>query len=373
MKPSAAFPRKVLATLVAITASGVARLGVDETQYRTLLETSLRVDFRGSAQAVSMKRESSPLAAALLIYAIYSVVLSFLAFAFPAELYARVILVFGMAILGMAMLVDFGVTLVLPGDVGIIGWRPVNSRTYFAARLTNALFYVVLFSLALHLIPSLFGVFSQGSSLAFPLVFLPAALLGSLFTAGVVAASYAGLLRLFRQERFRDVVNYVQIALMVFFVVASQWFPRLEGSMLRGRIGKSAGRSVWSWWDALPPRWFAAPMEMLLQGANLRTILLSVVAVATSGLLFVALIRSLSFSYLERIGEALNHPRSFGSSGQTSLAQGERVVREPRTSPLGLLLRWLFRSPEERAISDFMRKLLARDRQVRLRLYLKPG
>src|SRR3970282_1370725 len=179
--------------------AGLARLGVDDRQYRILLVTSLRVDFRGSAQVLSLpRRETSPLGTALAIYALYSLMLSFLAFVLPAELYARIILVFGMAILGMVMLIDFGVTLVVPGDIGIVGWRPVSSRTYFAARLTNALFYIVIFSLALHLIPSLFAMFSKGSSLAFPIVFLPSALLGSLFTAGVVAASYAALLQLFR-------------------------------------------------------------------------------------------------------------------------------------------------------------------------------
>ncbi len=357
MKAFEVLVRKLVAWTLAPIQSGLARLGVDVPQYRTLLETSLRVDFRGSAQVLSSpRRETSPLLVALAIYALYSLMLSFLAFVFPAELYARIILVFGMAILGMVMLIDFGVTLVVPGDIGIIGWRPVDSRTYFAVRLTNALFYIVLFSLALHLIPSLFGMFSKGSSPAFPLVFLPSALLGSLFTAGVVAASYAALLRLFRQERFRDVVNYFQIALMVLFVVASQLFPRLEGSTLRGRIGEETGGTAWSWWDAAPPRWFAAPMEMLLDGPSARTILLSLAAVLSTGALFVALVRTLSLSYLERIGQA-------------GVPAAEPVGRRSRLSRLGPLLRFLFRSPEERAVFDFMRKLLARDRQVRLRLY----
>ncbi len=335
---------------------GLARLGVDVPQYSALLEASLRVDFRGSAQVMSLKQQTSPLGTALLIYALYSLMLGFLAFVLPAELYARVILVFGMAILGMVMLIDFGVTLVLPGDIGIIGWRPVSSRTYFAARLSNALFYIALFSLALHLIPSLFGMFSKGSSLAFPLVFLSSALLSSLFTAGVVAASYAALLRLFHQERFRDVVNYFQIALMISFVIGSQLFPRLEGSMVQGRLGESAGGNTWSWWDAIPPRWFAAPMEVLLDGPSGRTLLLAAAAAVSTGALFVALIRALSLSYVERIGQA-------------ALSAAERPERRSHPSRLGLLLLSFFRSAEERALFDFMRKLLARDRQVRLRLY----
>lgn len=357
MRTFQALVGKIINKMLGPIVSGLARLGVDDRQYRILLVTSLRVDFRGSAQVLSLpRRETSPLGTALAIYALYSLMLSFLAFVLPAELYARIILVFGMAILGMVMLIDFGVTLVVPGDIGIVGWRPVSSRTYFAARLTNALFYIVIFSLALHLIPSLFGMFSKGSSVAFPIVFLPSALLGSLFTAGVVAASYAALLQLFRQERFRDVVNYFQIALMILFVVASQLFPRLEGSILRGRMGEAAGGTAWSWWDAVPPRWFAAPVEMLLDGPSARTLLLSVAAVLSTVALFVALVRTLSLSYLERIGEA-------------GIPSAKPVERRSRPRWLGPLLRCFFRSPEERALFDFVRKLLARDRQVRLRLY----
>lgn len=367
MKLLQAIERKVAAPVM-------VQLGVDFPQFRALLETSLRVDFRGSAQAVGMRQQTSPLLTALAIYAIYSLMLSFLAFVFPAELYARIILVFGMVILGMVMLIDFGVTLVVPDDIGIVGWRPVSSRSYFAARLTNALFYIVLFSLALHLIPSAFGIFSRGSSGLFPLVFLPSALLGSLFIAGVVAASYAALLRLFRQERFRDVVNYFQILLMILFVVGSQLFPRLEGSGFRERIGsqvalnrtvQGAAGAAWSWWDVFPPRWFVAPMEMLLDGPSTRTVLLSMIAVLSTAALFVALVRTFSLSYLESIGQALNHD----GSGQAGAAAPERIERRARPSRFGSLVRSLFRSHEERALFDFTRKLLARDRQVRLRLY----
>lgn len=356
MKIFEAFANKLFARLLASMRALLTRLGVDYPQYRALLEASMRVDFRGSAQVVGMKRGTSPLAMGLIIYALYSLMLSFFIFALPAELYARFILVFGMAILGMVMLVDFGVTLVVPSDIGIVGWRPISSRTYFAARLTNALFYIALFSLALHLIPSLFGVLGKDSSPGFPIIFLPCAVMASLFTAGVVAASYATLLRMFRQERFRDVVNYFQIALMILFVLASQLFPRLEGGMLRGRIGRSAVGTAWSWWDIAPPRWFSAPVEMLLHGPNARTLILSAIAVLATVALFVALIRTLSLSYLERVGQA-------------GIAASEPVAPRLRSSRSGVLLRYLLRNHEERAIFDFMRKLLARDRQVRLRLY----
>jgi hypothetical protein len=97
-------------------------------------------------------------------------------------------------------------------------------------------------------------------------------------------------------------------------------------------------------------------MDMLFQGVNGRTFFLSVVAILATVALFPALLRTLSLAYLERIGEA-------------AMPATETVAPRRPARRLSRLVRWLFRSPEERGTFDFLRKLLARDRQVRLRLY----
>ena len=105
-----------------------AFFGVDEIQFRTLLRIGFLIDLRGSAQTATPGRATdSPLKSSLILYVVYSAVLTPLAFLFPAALYARFMMFFGMALLGMIMLVDFGVTLVVPDDMVILAWRPISS------------------------------------------------------------------------------------------------------------------------------------------------------------------------------------------------------------------------------------------------------
>jgi len=334
-------------------------LGVDQIQYQTLVRSGFLIDLRASAQVASGGRETeTPLRSSLTLYAVYSAFLGLLAFAIPAGLYGRVMMIFGMTLMGMIMLVDFGVTLVVPEDLVILGWRPISSRTYFAAKLTNALAFIAMFAGALFTLPSILGVFSKGASMLFPLLFLPCAVLGSVFVAGLVAASYAALLRVFSAERFRSAVNYLQIAMMATLMVGSQLGPRLEGrNALRAMRGQSLDTAAWSWWDLLPPHWFCAPSEALLGGAGARTLALSAMAFTVTAALFIVLTRSLSFRYLEQVhGSGSSAPSPNRSSdGHTPL-----VLRAIST---------LFRTNEENVMFNLIRIVIARDRQVRLRVY----
>lgn len=334
-------------------------LGVDEVQFRVLLRTGFQIDLRGSAQVASARPGSSgsPLKSSLILYAIYSAFLAMLAFVLPVGSYARVTMIFGMTLLGMIMLVDFGVTLVVPDDMVILAWRPISSRSYFAAKLTNALSFIALFSVALFTIPSITGAFSRGGTLLFIPVFLVCAILGAVFIAGLVAASYAALLRILSAERFRSAVNYLQIAMMATLMVGSQIGPRLEGrsAMQQMTNGPVLDTASWSWWDLLPPRWFCAPSEMLLGGVSTRAITLSVIAFAGTAALFIVLTRSLSLSYLQKVH----------GSGASSPKRGVQV----RPSSILRIAMLFFRKNEEILMFDFIRRVLARDRQVRLRVY----
>ena len=332
--------------------------GVDEIQFRTLLRIGFLIDLRGSAQTATPGRSTdSPLKSSLILYAVYSAFLTPLAFLFPAALYARFMMFFGMALLGMIMLVDFGVTLVVPDDMVILAWRPISSRTYFAAKLTNALAFICAFAVALFTLPAIAGIFARGSTPLFFPVYLLSAILGAIFIAGLVAASYAALLRVFSAEKFRSAVNFLQIAMMATLMVGSQVAPRIEGrNAMRQIVNKQAmDSSVWSWWDLTPPRWFCAPSEMLLGGANRRVVTLSLIALAGTMALFTVLIRSLSLTYLQKVH----------GSGATNPARSI----DQRPSLVMRTLMVFFPTSEGMVMFDLIRTQIGRDRQVRLRIY----
>lgn len=335
-----------------------ALFGVDQVQFRTLLRISFLIDLRGTAQTATPGHTTeSPLKSSLILYAVYSAFLTPLAFLFPAALYARFMMFFGMALLGMVMLVDFGVTLVVPDDIAILGWRPISSRTYFAAKLTNALAFISAFAVALFTLPSIAGIFARGSTLLFLPVYLLSAILGAVFIAGLVASSYAALLRVFSAEKFRSAVNFLQIAMMATLMVGSQVGPRIEGRDAMRQLLRKQGldSSSWSWWDLMPPRWFSAPSELLIGGANPRVITLSVIAFAGTMALFIVLIGSLSLTYLQKVH----------GSGATSSSP----IAGRRPSLILRISKVFFRTREELVMFDLIRTQLARDRQIRLRIY----
>src|SRR5262249_21941602 len=144
---------------------------------------------------------------------------------------------YSMVSLAMVVLIEFGSTLINPDDFQIIGARPVSSRTYFAVKLSNLLFYVGLFTLALNLLPAAVGTFMKGSRAYYPLVHLAAVFLATIFVTGLLAAVYGALLKLFDPERFKDLITYCQIFLSFFVFLSYQIIPRwLSHTKLTGVI-----------------------------------------------------------------------------------------------------------------------------------------
>jgi len=332
-------------------------IGIDADQFRALLRISLWIDFRGSAQAMAAGHTTdNPLKGSLILYGVLSVIPAILVFAVPVEAFARAVMTIDMLFLLMIMLVDFGVTLVVADDMRTVGWRPINSRTYLAARLANMIILISMFDLALFLVPAIAGAFARKSSYWFPLVFLPSALLAGVFVAGVVAACYTTLLRLFRPERFRGVLNAFQVAFMMLIVLAGQIAPHVHRHAPRRPVLAAVNPALWTWADLSPANWFSAPAEFLASGPSQRTMALSAIAIVATFGLFAVLLSTLSLDYLQKIAAA-----GEASPGRGSTNRGVALWRRA----VGVALR----SPEERMMFDFVREIFLRDRKIRLRAY----
>jgi ABC-2 type transport system permease protein len=332
-------------------------IGIDADQFRALLRISLWIDFRGSAQAMAAGHTTdNPLKGSLILYGILSAIPAFLVFAVPVETFSRGVMTIDMLFLLMIMLVDFGVTLVVADDMRTVGWRPISSRTYLAARLANMILLISMFDLALFLAPAIVGAFARKSSYWFPLVFLPSALLAGVFVAGIVAACYTTLLRLFRPERFRGVLNAFQVAFLMLLVLVGQIAPHVHHKGARRPAFSPVNSAIWTWADLSPANWFSAPAELLVSGPSQRTIALSAIAVVATFGLFAVLLSTLSLDYLQKIAAA-----GEASPGRGSTSRGVALWRRA----VGVALR----SPEERMMFDYVREIFLRDREIRLRAY----
>ena len=332
------------------------RLGVDWIQFKALLITSIRMDFRGSRGSTGRRRRVSPIVWSLIIYGVMGGSLAGSVVDQTAPfLYSLLVLAYAMVMMIFAVVLELGNTILATDEAEVLAHRPMSYRTYFLAKLGNLVFYVLLMGTALCLIPSLVGMAVGGSRWYFPLVFLLVATVSNLATAGGVVLVYTGLLRAMGHDRFKDTLVYVQI--VITFVVFFSYQIILRVS--RESVGESAdvaGR----WLFAVPPAWFAGGIQYLLGLDRGMDGWLGLVGGGITVLLAVFACRRTAVEF----GSLLTEPRSVWSVGESSPRRESRGV--------GGLSRWMggiLRFSETRAGFHFASIMLRKDRFVKMGIY----
>ena len=120
------------------------RLGIDYAQWKVLTRTALKLDLRGapSLRAETGRGGASSIVLQVLLYTLMGVVMAVLVSPIREPYLASMLLVaYTMFMIGLAALLDHNATIVSADDYAILGFRPIGSRTFFAARLANVLVY----------------------------------------------------------------------------------------------------------------------------------------------------------------------------------------------------------------------------------------
>ncbi len=337
----------------------LSRWGVDPDQYHWLLQASLTMDFR-SKSVLRGHQESSTTKSSLIMtgvmYGLFSVILAVSLRAANVGTFFFAIVMFGyaMAMMALSILIEFGMVVISPDDFLILAHRPISSRTFFAVKCSNLLFYTLILDLSLNLAPALVGWTLRDAPWQFPLVYLSIATLLGVFVAGVVTASYGLLLQRINYERFKDLLAWCQLILSFLFFFGYQLIPRLVNRVHGVHIENIPATIA-----VLPPVWFASLNELGLGHFSWLAITLSLVALLTMGLLLPGLLRSVSLDYADRIG------------GMVSIAvkRGARARKRSRDSLFRRLERLCTFNQEERALFSFLLKMFRRNRLLKLQLY----
>jgi hypothetical protein len=333
--------------------------GVDADQYHWLLQASLRMDFRPRS-SVRGNRESSRTRSALIMtgvmYVIFSLMLAVSLRAAGVGTFSFAVVMFGysMAMMAMSILIEFGMVVISPDDFLILAHRPVSSRTFFAVKCSNLLFYTLLLDLSLNLAPAFIGWTFKEAPWHFPLVYLGIATLAGVFVVAVVAALYGLLLQRINYERFKDLLAWCQILFSFMFFFGYQLIPRLMGRVHGFRVEDAQGIVA-----GLPPLWFASLNELALGHFSWFAASLSLLALLTMGILLPGLLRSVSLDYSDRIGGMVT----------AAVNRGARNEHRKSGSPSRCLERLSSSNQEERALFGFLLKMFRRNRQLKLQLY----
>ncbi len=337
----------------------LSRWGVDRDQYHWLLQASLRMDFR-SKSVLRGHQDSSSTKSSLIMtgvmYGLFSVILalSLRAGNISTFFFAMVMFGYAMAMMALSILIEFGMAVISPDDFLILAHRPISSRTFFAVKCSNLLFYVLILDLSLTVAPALIGWTFKDAPWQFPLVYLSIAVLLGVFVAGVVTALYGLLLQRINYERFKDLLAWCQVVLSFIFFFGYQLIPRLVDRVHGLRIGNVPALVA-----ALPPVWFASLNELGLGHFSWFAATLSLVALLIMGLLMPGLLRSVSLDYADRIGGMVS----------AAVTRGSKTQKQNRGSLLHRLERIATFNQEERALFSFLLKMLRRNRLLKLQLY----
>ncbi|WP_367871541.1 hypothetical protein [Luteolibacter sp. Populi] len=261
--------------------------------------------------------------------------------------------------LGMFIAASAGEILFNKDEAEILLHRPVDSRTLLWAKVAVLVRVSLWITCAFNLAGMVAGSLSDKGSPFFAPVHFISICLSALFCSGSVVLLYQLCLRWFGRERLDNLMTTAQVLLAVLMVVGSQMVPHL----MIGMQGKMDPLANQTWLFLLPPAWFASLDQVLLGGGKPAAWIM-----AGTGVLATALVLGLAFGRMARVYE----------EGLQTLAESRpRKERRPgKKRFLDLLtdappLRWMLREPVTRAAFRLVAAYLARDRDMKLRLY--PG
>lgn len=179
----------------------------------------------------------------------------------PFDLFFKMSIIVSMDLFFMVlyMISDFSNVLLDIRDKNIIMTKPVGQETMNAARIIHIVYYMLLMFAALNLVSMVVGVMLHGAIIlvAYSLLML----FLSFFIVFLTTILYSFLLNRFNGEKLKDIINIFQIFLSIVTIIAYQ---------LMGRVFQFTHLSVqfeMKWWTyLLPPAWFAALFNVIVQG-----------------------------------------------------------------------------------------------------------
>ena len=187
--------------------------------------------------------------------------------------------------------------LLAPINYPVIAHTPLSSRTYFLVKLTQILTYTVLLLGSLNLMPAIGGIWVHKGDfslfrLLFPVVYVPIVFMSGLFTIGVMTVFAGYLTKLYSKRILRNIAQYAQ-----FIVPALLPVTWILLSRLIQYIPKEQLASVLKWLHVLPNGWFAGTVSLMLGEIELRFLISTGLAVASTLFLVFVPLRSIAQRY----------------------------------------------------------------------------
>lgn len=331
------------------------RFGVDYDVMIMILKVKLTMDGRRVPTVfneIGKKKEGNQFLKSLWVYGLYSLLL--VPFLFIGENY-----IFQMStqfsiilfVLMTSMISDFSSVLLDVRDKNVLQTKPIDKKTITVAKTIHILIYMSFVTGAFVALPLVVGLYQHGP--IFSLIFVVEILLAMLLVVVLTSLLYLFVLRYFDGERLKDIINYVQILLSLVIVVGSQVLVRaFEFTDLNMNY-------VFSWWHFLiPPLWYGAPFEMILNGNTSIYIFAFTILAVLVPILAIFVYSKLMPSFERNLEKLLSDTKS----------------RKPSRHTLDeLWSKLLCRNKEERVFFRFSALMMKKERDFKLKVFPNVG
>jgi len=351
---------KFILKFVLFIAKTFLKKDVDFEKLKIIAETKLLMDrrrVRVTMKKQTTKEPNNQLLMTLVVYAIMGLLIGFLIFSLKQIVIAMTIfhsyILFMMA---MTLITDFSAVLLDTTDNQILLPRPVNSKTFFVARLVHILVYLLQFTVALAIFPLIFIFISYGILVGIAAVFT--ILLTVMFAVFITYLLYGLILRLSSEEKLKDIISWFQIAMTIIFAAGFQIVPRLID------VDKVMNVTMPIHWYTylLPPMWMANTLEAVqLLNADLPHLAMIFLAIALPVFTFWVMIKFLAPSFAKKIA-AMGNTNSEDNAIQKTKNE-QKIYLEEKISPI------ICSNKTEQVGFELAWKMTARDKSFKIQFY----
>jgi hypothetical protein len=261
--------------------------------------------------------------------------------------------------LGMFVATSAGEVLFNKEEADILMHRPVTPRALLRAKVVVLVQVSLWLAGAFNLAGLFVGFHAKDGGWLFPVAHAISTFMEALFCTGGVVLVYQLCLRWFGRERLDGLMTTAQVLVGVATVVGSQAVPQLMR-----RFNGTMTLSMDSWWVwFLPPAWFAGFDDALAGRGGVVSWALAAFGLAVTGAVLFIAFGKLARDYqigLQRLNETTGTPLPKRGGRRWF----DLIVHAPP-------LRWWLKDSVARASFLLTAAYLARDRDVKLRIY--PG
>lgn len=327
---------------------------INYVQLRSIIRVKLEMDNRRSPsfqQQKSYEETSYTLVLTIFVFTIFGGLISFLIGYLPSAILSFSIYhSYLMLMITLTLISDFSSVLLDTSDNTILLPRPVDSKTFYAARATHIFLYLLQIGLALSIFPIIVTFITHGFYAG--LFTIVATVLNIFFSVSLTNGLYLLLMRFTSEEKLKSIINYFQIGMTIFMMLAYQVLPRL---LTKEDLTHVATELNW-WFVFIPPMWMAGATQFFIE-------------FNTHWLYWLAVSLSLTVPFIswKAVDKYLT---PYFASKISDLGTSTRSAETPKdTSTNFARLNWITKPGIERATFTFMRYAFARDRKLKLRIY----